>query len=154
MLTTDFYEHFENSPLKPYFSGVCASDQTPTTLKVDHFIICNTDKSDRSGSHWFLIYRPSLNTIECFDSLGVTVCKKDYLQSRFNFRRVEKIKYNTTCVQPDNSTSCGKFCLYFIFHRLFNKDTSFSDLLNEIFIEEKTKNEDSVNLFYNDVIIN
>jgi len=154
MLTTDFYEVLDNSLLKPYFKGVFASDQIPSVLKVDHFIICNTDKSDSSGSHWFLIHRPSLKTIECFDSLGISEIKKQFLVSTFSLKSVEKIKFNVTRVQPDNSDSCGKFCLYFIFHRMFNRDIGFSELMNEIFDHETLQNERKVNEFYDDVILN
>lgn len=152
MLTTDFYEILTHSPLKCFFKGVYAADQIPTTIKKSQFIICNIDTSNSNGSHWYVIYRPTSKILECFDSLGVTESKKQFLKAKFNFRGIEKIKCNITCVQPPDSISCGEFCMFFIYNRIFNKDLSFSELLNLIFVDDNSSNETTVSTFFNEIV--
>jgi len=135
MLTTDFYEILGNTCLGKYFDGVFPADQIPSNIKVDHFIICNVDTSLQIGSHWYVVYRHGFASLECFDSLGITDTKKTFLIENFNYVAVHKIKCNSTAVQSSNSTSCGLFCLFFIYNRLFNKDLTFQELLDHIFCQ-------------------
>jgi len=152
MLTTDFYDILKQSPLRTHFSGVYPSDKVPSCLKVTHFIVCNIDDSSKPGSHWYIVYRPNVNTLECFDSLGFSEEKKQFLIESFNFSAIKKLKCNITNLQPSNSQSCGKYCLYFIYNRFYNQDLSFHDLMNEIFEIDTSVNETIVNNFYEDVI--
>jgi len=149
MLTTELYDIFKKSSFSKYFDGVYPSDLIPKTLKVNHFIVCNIDDSSQVGSHWYVVYRHNLCTIEIFDSLGVTEQKKIFLTQKFNFAPVTKLKCNITALQSKESLNCGLFCLYFIHNRLYNKDLGYSELLQEIFLSP-SNNEVLVTNFYKD----
>ena len=151
MLSTQFYEKFDNFPsLKKYFDGTYACDTLPKSIKKDHFIICNTDSSKGPGKHWYCLLKSEPTILECFDSLGVDERKKEFLRANCKLKGIEEIEFNVTSLQPDDSTSCGQFVLFFIIQRSHNKDMSFSDLLNDIFSPSKEANEEIVLNFFND----
>jgi hypothetical protein len=82
-----FLNHFG---LLNNFDCVCSIDNIPKTLKLNHFIICNIDKKDNPGLHWFIFLRHSRSTIVCFDSLSVDDSKKQLLTENCKFRGVKK----------------------------------------------------------------
>ena len=116
-------------------------------LKTRQFIICNTDISTGIGLHWFCLIRTSKTTIECFDSLGISTDKKLVLEKYCNFRGVRELEFNETSFQSLESDSCGLFSIYFIIQRIHNLDMSFHKLLEEIFDDDKEKNENLVMQF-------
>ena len=146
MFSNDFEPYFDGH-LNKYFLGVYPSDKIPKSIKIDHFLICNTGSSESDGVQWFCVYCPEKGYLEIFDSLGVDVLKKDIFKNHFKLRHVRKIKFNTTQVQSDSTQTCGKFCIYFIYQRLFNKDLSFNEILNEIFSTDVDVNEKVVENF-------
>lgn len=78
MLGTEIIDAITKCPLlKRHFWGITSIDKIPKTLKIRHFIICNTDLHSGPGEHWFLIFKHYFNTLEIVDSLG----KNDYLLS-------------------------------------------------------------------------
>ena len=139
--------HFPN--LNKHFGGVYSSDTIPLRIRQKSFIICNTDVQKGSGKHWYCILKSEANTLECFDSLGIDQAKKQFLKHSCHFPSIKKIRFNLTAVQSSDSSSCGLFVLYFLIHRFHNKDMSYDDLLNEIFVESKSTNEEKVALFCN-----
>jgi Ulp1 family protease len=104
--------------------------------------------------HWYCLYRDSPTTIECFDSLGIDTEKKLFLQNFYQRSRVKQIDFNTAPVQECNTSTCGLFCIYFIFNRLLNLDLPFDVLLNEIFNEKLDQNEIKVKKFMTDFVLN
>ena len=149
MLSSDFIEKLRKFPfVKNCFSGVYAIDTIPVSLKKDHFFICNTDVSYGSGKHWFCVYKEKNCRLECFDSLGVDEQKRNILKTCLKQRGIKEIKFNVTRVQSLETTSCGQFVLYFIIERYHNKDLSFNELLNSIFVQSINENELKVNEFY------
>lgn len=150
MLTTDFKKYFTGH-LSTHFRGVFAFDQIPSTLKAGHFIVCNTSDSSDIGEHWFVIYRNE-KVIECFDSLGIDSEKLSILQENITFKGTNKLKFNKTQVQSNTTSTCGYFCIYFIFQRFYNRDLKFAELLNEIFSVDVNKNEEIVKQFEKDLL--
>ena len=154
MHAVEFNQYFENFPfLKNQFVGIFAIDTLPKTLKIKKFCICNTDLSSGEGKHWFVLLRSTKKTIECFDSLGITIQKRQILEKFCKFRGVSELLYNETQFQKDDSDTCGLFALYFIFERMHNLDMSFDNLLEEIFeVENKQQNENSITQFCQNLI--
>lgn len=146
MLSTEFEKFFEGN-LTPFFDGVFAFDKIPRTMNVGHFVICNTDDSSNEGKHWFALYRSDKETFECFDSLGCDLAKQNLLQNTLNFCGMKKLKFNLSQVQSSTTETCGHFCIYFIYQRLYNKDLRFKELMNEIFDTDVFVNEEKVNEF-------
>jgi len=141
MFSSDFQKFFE--PMSQFFDGVYAFDKIPKVIKEDHFIICNTGDSNSGGEHWFVIHRCTSETIEVFDSLGISENKLNKLKT-LKFKKVKKLKFNVTPVQALDSTLCGEYSVYFVYQRLFNKDFGFNQLMNEIFSLNYTDNSKAV----------
>lgn len=149
MLASEFDIVLEHYPfLKQKFSGCFSSDNIPKSLKLGHFIICNTDSSFGEGKHWYCFSRIVKEEIECFDSLGITGEKYLFLKN-CSFGGVKKLIFNKTAFQKDDSTSCGKFVIYYIFERFFNQDIDFHTLLEEIFVKDLNINEQRVERKFN-----
>ena len=147
MLGIEFNEFFESlANLKKFFLGVYSINTCPRKIPFNHFLICNTDISSGSGLHWFALFRFSREEIECFDSLGVDEHKLEVLKS-LKLNGISNLIFNKTQVQANESTSCGQFCLYFLYERLHNLDFSFHELMNEIFVNDLRKNEEQVQNF-------
>ena len=148
MISTEIVDFFNHYPhLKKYFLGFCNIDTITKKIPVNHFLICNTDSSDGPGKHWFVLFRYNQAELECFDSLGVGSERQIFLKSA-GFRGISELHYNQSPVQSPMSTTCGQFCLFFVFERLHNLDFEFTDFLNEIFSENVESNESIVNEFY------
>ena len=147
---------FDSFPeLKKHYKGIFAVDTIPNQLKFRHFCICNTDKSSGIGIHWFCFLRNSNNTVECFDSLGVTEEKKDILRNICKFKGVSEIEFNETQFQANDSDSCGFFTIYFILERMHNLDLTFETLLEEIFVGDNYEiNETKVKNFMSKLLTN
>ena len=125
--TNNFIHTYNNEKLKSY--GV----------------IFNTDSSDGSGQHWFVIYistdqpseiNPSKNriTIELFNSSGYDISDDNFnifwtkqaldIQKKTNqeciYKKVSNIKH-----QNDNTGNCGAYSLFYIWSRLNGKNPSY-----------------------------
>ena len=139
----------ENYPiLKPHYLGIFAIDTLPKFIKLRQFLICNTDSSSGTGLHWFSLLRNERNSVECYDSLGITTEKKEALLKHCNFRGIDSLEFNENMFQSRNSNSCGQFTLYYIVQRMHNLDMSFDEFLEEIFDPENQDiNENKVRKF-------
>lgn len=146
-------EYFQSFPfLKKHYDGIFAINTLPKSIKVRHFCICNTDESTGNGIHWFCFVRTTKSTIECFDSLGVCLEKKEKLQKYCNFRAIREIEFNETSFQAKDTDTCGLFTVYFIIQRMHNFDLTFDDLLEQIFDPENhEENEKIVSQFCNNL---
>ena len=110
-------------------------------------VIFNTDSSEGSGQHWFVIYistdQPSeVNpnkkriTIELFNSSGYDISDDNFnifwtkqaldIQKKTNqeciYKKVSNIKH-----QNDNTGNCGAYSLYYIWSRLKGRSPSYFD---------------------------
>ena len=80
-----------------------------------------------------------------YDSLGITERKKRLLQ-----KYVPKefaITFNSKRFQDINSTTCGKFILFYLINRFHNQDLPFQEVLNFLFKADSLKNEKKVENF-------
>jgi len=149
MLASEILNYLEKQHFKNYFSGIFSSDNVPKTIKDKHFIVINTDEKTGPGKHWYVVLRCH-NLIECFDSLGVRNERKVFLSSHFRIKGLTHITFNSTQVQPDGSTLCGQYVLYFLFEQYHNLDYSFDHLLNEIIDNKVDENDKKVLNFIQD----
>lgn len=137
------------SLIKPHFMGIFSIDTIPKKIKEKSFFICNLSKLKDPGSHWVAFVKSSKNTLEIFDSLS---CNIEYILPFLPFKQKYTLLYNESRFQPEESISCGKFVIYFCFHRLVNLDLNFKLLLESIFSSEKQVNESKVTDFYYEVL--
>ena len=85
--------------------------------------------------------------MEIFDSLAIDDIKLKVLKENLKFKGIQNIHINETAVQKDNSDSCGLFVVYYIWHRMYNLDLSYEEILEQSFTTDKECNEETVKLF-------
>lgn len=148
MLSSEIVAFIRQFPhIESCFLGIFNTDTLPRKIPVNKFLIVNKSLSSEAGSHWYCLFRVSKPDLECFDSLGVDEERQELLKS-VRFYGIQNIDFNKKQVQANHSSSCGEFCLFFIFERLHNLDFSFAELLNDIFVYETEANEEIVTQFY------
>ena len=101
----------EDPCVEEFFLGVFAADELKRNLrraKPRSFCIVITDKSTEPGSHWYVVFKTSSRSCETFDSLGQST-----ETAKRRFGKLGQCISNVTRVQPEGSTSCGKFAAYF-----------------------------------------
>ena len=133
--------------IRKHFQGVFSADNLPQKIKNNSFIICNTDLRSGPGKHWYCVVKLTTTILECFDSLGIDNGKKMFIASQLRQKGIGRIKFNVTQVQSSDSDTCGWFVLYFLIQRYHNRDLSFDELMNDIFVLSQTENEKLVNTF-------
>lgn len=150
METSEFAPIFlKYKSLHNLYKGSFSCDKTPTFLKTREFFICNTDTSDKPGRHWICFFKVSKTKIEVFNSLGANYEDKELYKKVCNkLSTITKVQFNVTQVQSSSSATCGHFCVYFVFKRAFNFDLSFDELLNDIFTDDLSENENRVSTFF------
>jgi hypothetical protein len=145
---TEFQKYFNHFPyLKNYFVGTFAINTLPKTLKKNQFLVFNSDTSDKKGQHWLCLYKEN-KKLFCFDSIGIDENKKSLLEKYCKLKGIQEIHFNETQFQLSTSETCGKFVIYFLIQKAFNKDLSFKDLLEDIFTNNQSKNETLIKNFF------
>lgn len=154
METAEFRPIFAKfgSAVNKLYKGSYSSDNTPSSLKIREFFICNTDDSSGIGRHWMSVVKVSQNEIEIFNSLGAdSEAKRLYEQIGLKLPNITKIHFNQTQVQSSSTATCGRFCIYFLIERTYNFDMDFDELLNDIFVESTEENEEKVATFFREM---
>ena len=150
MISSEFAQYFEKFPCAlNHYLGVYALDDLPSIVPVRNFLIFNLSKKSEVGTHWVCLVRPEKHIIEVFDPLGT----KFHKISNF-LPKQKKIKYvyNHKAFQEITSSTCGKFCIYFLVERMMNFDLSFKSVLIEIFDTSDSINETIVTNFCNSIL--
>ena len=116
----------------PNFYGCFASNELDNLLidSLPFSLIVNFDLSGSQGSHWIALHI-SKRRIEFFDPLGFDLDSWPTFPSKL-IRFIQNLSYRRELVisrrlQPENSTLCGFYCIYFIFLRQTN---SFNQITN------------------------
>lgn len=135
--------------LQPCFLGIFSIDTIPKKINERSFLIFNLSKQKDVGTHWGAMVRPNKDVIEIFDSLSTNI---DYVKGFLPFKNKLTILYNESVFQSKTSSSCGKFVIYFCYHRMINLDLNFKLLLESIFSTQTSANEQKVNLLYTDIM--
>ena len=152
MQSSEFDNYFKFFPyLHERCSGIFSIDRVPKKLNYRHFCIVNVDIASGVGSHWFTILRCNKSSYEVFDSLSVDLEKEKLFKKYLKFDCLEA---NETQFQSNDSISCGKFCIYYIVHRMYNLDLDYCDFLCETFDPDFSKNEKLVTTFCADILEN
>jgi len=147
-LSTEDLEKFLFSDVLLYqnVEGVFAMDKLPMEKNSKKCFIVNTDPSFLPGKHWIAVFIPSNSLPEFFDSLGRS--PSHYSEKILNFllnKNSEGFVYNCKRLQGPQTSTCGLFCLYFLYFRI--RGYSFVDIL-ERFGLNLNHNEYIVTEFY------
>lgn len=100
--------------MKIGFGGVRAKNQLPRDRgRLTSFII-NTHPSNKPGEHWQAVFFDNRNRASFFCSYGTLPSK---IIKKFILQNSLSMKYNTRRLQHRRATSCGLYCLYFLWHK-------------------------------------
>ena len=105
--------------------GIYPIDKLPMFIHPAKFYIINSDPSFLPGRHWMNIFSPYGSHPEFFDSLGRAPSFYSDAIPKFLGK---KYVYNSIRLQPPNSSTCGLYCLYYVYHRL--RGLTFSEILD------------------------
>ena len=130
------------------FKGVYASDELPTRASTDSLFVCNTDPSDRPGTHWIVIYIDDKRKTDYFDTFGMAPTVKEI--ERFLNDNSAEWKFNSEPVQEITSNACGHHCIFFAVHRCIGFD--MNSIVN-MYTKNKSFNDDIVKLFVYDKLL-
>lgn len=120
------------------FDGVYALDTIPTRLIAPVALIVNTDPINEMGEHWIAMYIDSQYRGEYFDSFAMQ--PTPYFVNYMNNNCTEWI-YNNKCLQNAFTSTCGQYCLFYLYYRCRGK--SMSEILN-MFTSNYVRNDESV----------
>jgi len=113
--------------LAPYFVGVFAADELPTSPRRDlpQAYIVNTDPRTQPGTHWIALYTHQ-GRCDVMDSYGFPYT---YYKSPFEpwIARWEEVTQNTQPLQTVFSHSCGQYALLYLKYRV--RGRSLDDFL-------------------------
>lgn len=122
--------------IRKTFGGVFASDTLPHRIGNFSTFVINLDPHTLPGTHWIAVKFNSANkSVYVFDSYGRPPTNSNILY--FLKRNACTIYYNEQCFQEKFTTTCGHFCLYFLYKsvRFQNLDLKENDKKqNEIIV--------------------
>jgi hypothetical protein len=126
--------------------GVFPIDKLPKEKTNKKCFIINSDPSFLPGEHWIAIFFPNKGLAEFFDSMGRNPSFYSELLLDFLLKQNSNgFMYNTKKFQSIKSSTCGMFCLYFLYYRI--RGDKFSDLINR-FGNNLLQNDSIVTDFY------
>lgn len=111
-------------------------------------IIVNTDPSNKPGKHWLALYVDQNRNAEFFDSYGFGLEHYSFVKDFLIRNEVSLSKCNTRQLQGSLSSTCGQFCLYFLFWRC--RDLPFEKIMSS-FAQSTDTNDIFVTSFVNTV---
>ncbi len=119
-------------------SFVCAKNELKYVNEENFCIIFNTSNNDTKGKHWCALYKSiDIEEIQFFDSFGLPYYYYGSDVVEFLRKKSKVVRYNSRQLQPNSSSTCGMFCLYFIYKRMCG--ISFDEFLS-LFSSNKFKN--------------
>lgn len=96
----------------PHFKGVYSRDTLPVKRSIGIYIV-NEDRSSQGGSHWIAIHiTPRGERNIYFDSYG-----RKAEHEEFKHFLGRSYAHNKKRLQHMLSTSCGQWCMYFVWRR-------------------------------------
>ena len=97
------------------FQGVFSYDTLPrhvTSYPASYIV--NTDKEQDRGEHWVALFLENEAVAEVYDSYG----RKPYGRIKtFAGNNARVVKHNNHWFQGPLATTCGMYCVYFLWHR-------------------------------------
>lgn len=120
------------------FRGIFPSDKIPQPCSAGYYIV-NLDSSTEPGSHWICLKIGKFQN-EFFDSYGFAPRNKTFKKILGN-----KYIYNKKKLQNELSTTCGQWCLFYIYYSCRGK--KMSDIFSQFSARHKYVNDIQVNTF-------
>lgn len=104
--------------------------------------IVNTDKSDKSGSHWVLMILYNDDKSIFFDSYGFSPQSELFNINfmRFLKRNSNNIAFQNRQIQDTTSSYCGHYCIFMLYH--LSSGMSYENALT--YFDDDFKRNDSI----------
>lgn len=99
-----------------YFIGVFPSDKIPVIHLTPAALVVNNQDSRHRGEHWLALWVIDNQTIEFFDSMGLTPSAYGRDISAF-VNQYPVVHWNKIRLQSFTSNVCGAYCVYYIVNR-------------------------------------
>ena len=123
LTTKNLDEILKNNPVtKRFYLGTYPSCISPITFKKKYSFITNTDSHELGGKHWCAWMVDGKN-ITFFDSFG-----RHPTDPAFPYKDIIKgfnVKYNKTRLQDFSSSTCGHYCIQFLYILSLGLDLDF-----------------------------
>lgn len=116
-----------DSVTKQYFYGAFPCDLAPTLTTYPASMILNTDPHNKPGEHWVALYFDQNKQCDYFDSFGMK--PQENIQNYIDIYST-KFNYNNTLLQSFTTTTCGQFCMYFLFSR--SRDVPMKQIVEQL----------------------
>lgn len=100
--------------MKIGFGGVRALNELPIYRGHFRSFIINTHPSYKSGEHWQAIYFDVRNRASFFCSYGTAPSKQ---VKKFILNNSTRLDYDSFRLQHRQTSSCGLYCLFFLWHK-------------------------------------
>ena len=94
------------------FLGVFPSNEIPMPTSFPSCYVANIDPNTLPGSHWVAFYYIDSHHLEFLDSYGMPPSLY-----QFHLPRGVLVLHNQVEIQKLNSTVCGQYCIFYLFHR-------------------------------------
>jgi len=113
-----------NSVTKKFFHGVYPAFVVPITNKKKYSFISNTHSHDKRGEHW-CAWMVDGESITFFDSFGRHPTDPTFPTYYKDIIMGFKLQYNARQVQDVSSSTCGHYCIQFLYVLSFGLDLDF-----------------------------
>jgi len=137
-----------------FYEGSFAIDKVPCIKHSEHFALVNSDRYGSIGSHWYVVYKASRDSLEIFDPLGRLKSPDDVLVASPHLlkdKTIRKVRVSEGVFQPPDSQSCAQFAIYFITRRIYRMSETFETVLKECFTKNVDHNEKRVQTFISEL---
>ena len=132
---------------KKGYLGAYPACEIPISKKTRYFFITNTDRHDKPGKHW-TAWMVEGDKVEFFDSFGRSPNNKQFPYEFKDFILEKNVSYSAFRVQQYTSSTCGYFCMYYIYFRSLGLD--FDYIIKQL--ENLKGNDDIVISFINSLL--
>ena len=132
---------------KKRYLGAFPACEIPISKKRCYFFITNTDRHDKPGKHW-TAWMVEGDKVEFFDSFGRPPNNKQFPYEFEDFILEKNVSYSAFRVQQYTSSTCGYFCMYYIYFRSLGLD--FDYIIKQL--ENLKENDDIVISFVNNLL--
>ncbi len=143
MNTKELCKCIQSDPImRRQCAGVFPANQIPQPDGYPFTVIVNLDPYPKPGSHWICLYIDQDGRVEHFDSYGRNPNTKEIK----TFLKDYDVHNNTIQVQSSYSSTCGQYCLYYMYHRIRNQTM---DSIMHRFTSDLDKNDSMVTMWVN-----
>ena len=109
---------------KNIYLGAFPACEIPKSRKKRYFFITNTDLHDEPGTHW-TAWMVEGDKVDFFDSFGRSPNNEQFPYEFHDYILGKRVSFSSFRVQQYTSSTCGYFCMYYIYFRSLGLDFKY-----------------------------